>query len=93
MEIEPSKRLNFETLKQQEWFAGMNWEDLENKRVTPPFQPDQVRIYIYIYIFFFDQELVILKSNNIILILHKIILSMSIYYWHILHIYIFLILF
>lgn len=44
LEEDPAKRLNFESLKQQEWFAGLSWEDMENKRVTPPFQPDQVSI-------------------------------------------------
>jgi serine/threonine kinase 32 len=41
LEQDPAKRLNFESLKQQEWFAGLSWEDMENKRVNPPFQPDQ----------------------------------------------------
>ena len=45
LELDPKKRLGsgpngFENLKNHKYFEEINWEDLENRKVSPPFVPN-----------------------------------------------------
>ena len=45
LDLDPNKRLGagkhgFENLKKHKYFKDINWEDLENKKITPPFTPN-----------------------------------------------------
>jgi len=40
LERNPSKRLKEEAVKEHPWFDCINFDDLENKKVKPPFIPD-----------------------------------------------------
>ena len=45
LDLDPKKRIGagnkgFENLKKHKYFEGINWNDLENKKITPPFIPN-----------------------------------------------------
>lgn len=51
LEREPLKRMGMSTcksgdIKDQPWFAGVNWSDMEELRVNPPFVPEVVSIWL-----------------------------------------------
>ena len=45
LDLDPKKRIGagnkgFENLKKHKYFEGINWDDLEKKKITPPFIPN-----------------------------------------------------
>ncbi|KAL0489772.1 glucocorticoid-regulated kinase [Acrasis kona] len=58
LERDPRKRLGSgptgaEEIKKHPWFAGVNWDDLYHKRITPPFRPN---VHGELDTSFFDDE-------------------------------------
>ena len=37
MEKDPDKRITLSELKEHPFFSGINWDDMLNKKITPPF--------------------------------------------------------
>jgi len=43
MNKNPNKRFGFKQIRSCSWFGKLDWDKLERKEVTPPWQPDQRR--------------------------------------------------
>jgi protein-serine/threonine kinase len=56
-------RLDAEEIKSHEWFKGINWDDVKEKKIDPPFMPRLTGDYDLKY---FDRVSLLFKQYNLI---------------------------
>ena len=39
---DPARRLPFQEIKDHAWFAGIDWEDVINRKLEPPYKPESL---------------------------------------------------
>ena len=39
---DPARRLPFQEIKDHAWFAGIDWEEVINRKLVPPYKPESL---------------------------------------------------
>ena len=39
---DPARRLTFQEIKDHAWFAGIDWEEVINRKLVPPYKPESL---------------------------------------------------
>jgi serine/threonine protein kinase len=64
LRVNPEKRIGFNQIKNHNFFKGINWDNIESKKVVPPFIPDENQSSSFNY---FNSE----KELNLVLFEHQ----------------------